>query len=113
MKTTTLALLLLICGTFGAHAAPTLTVLSSASVHLQAAPAPSLASSTSHFAQLGTLQTVPVSSTLVVTLIALFILGLRLMGVRHAHSLARHERHSHDGRAEMFRSLHEERSSRR
>jgi hypothetical protein len=113
MKTTTLALALFTCGTLGSHAASASAVLSSASAHLPAGPTASLAGSASHFAQLGTLQTVPVSPVLVFTLIALFILGLRLIAVRHAHSMARHERHSHDGRAEMFRSLHAERSSRR
>jgi hypothetical protein len=134
MKTTVtlLAAALITCAGFSARAS------TSSDVALTLAPAPSVAASalpatplltlaptpsadvgsylgtgsSSHFAQFATIRNLPVSPTLVFALIALFILGMRLMGLRHAHSMAEHERHSHHGRAQMFRSLHEERSSR-
>ena len=68
--------------------------------------------STSHFAQLEMAKTLPAAPAIGFMLLALFILALRLVAIRHAHSLAQHERHSADGREQMFRSLHEERSSR-
>jgi hypothetical protein len=72
-----------------------------------------LRAGTSHFAQFDTDRSQPVSLSMVFMLIALFTLGVRLMILRQAHSLAEHERHSHHGRAQMFQALHEEQSSRR
>ena len=66
----------------------------------------------SHFAQLAASARMPISPALVFALIALFIVGMRLMGLRQARTMAVHEHHSHHGKAEMFRALHAERSSR-
>ena len=68
--------------------------------------------SSSHFAQLAATARMPVSPAMVFALIALFVVGMRLMGLRQARTMAVHERHSHHGKAEMFRALHAERSSR-
>jgi hypothetical protein len=75
--------------------------------------APPVSSNGSNFAQLDThARMVPISSGLVLTLIALFVLAMRIMGVNHARALAEQERHSYHGKATMFRSLHEQESSR-
>jgi hypothetical protein len=68
---------------------------------------------TSNFAQLDThARMVPISSGLVLTLIALFVLAMRIMGINHARALAEQERHSYHGKAKMFHSLHQQDSSR-
>jgi hypothetical protein len=72
----------------------------------------SLATSAAEFAQLGTGR-MPISSGTALTLVAVLVIGLRLMGLNHARAMADHERDSYHGKAQMFRSLHEERSDRR
>jgi hypothetical protein len=62
----------------------------------------------SNFAQLDTQPgSMPVSSGLVLALVAVFVLALRLMGLKHARAMADHERDSYEGKARMFRALHE------
>ena len=70
-------------------------------------------SSPSEFAQLDTQKhQLPVSSGMIFGMVALFVLALRIMGLNHARAMADHERDSHHGKAEMFRSLHAERARR-
>jgi hypothetical protein len=89
-----------------------LLALTALTLSFGAARADTLSSST-NFAQLDThAHMVPISSGMVLALIALFVLALRIMGVNHARAMADHERHSHHGKAQMFRSLHEKHSSR-
>jgi hypothetical protein len=54
----------------------------------------------------------PISSGMVLGLIAVFVLAIRIMGLNHARALADHERDSYHGKEQMFRSLHAERSGR-
>jgi hypothetical protein len=89
------------------------SVPSTLTAHASAPAASTLSSSASNFAQLDThARMVPISSGMVLALIALFVVALRIMGVNHARAMADHERHSHHGKAQMFRSLHEKHSSR-
>ncbi len=55
----------------------------------------------------------PTPPAKILALLGLFTLGLRLMTLRQAHTLAEHERHSHRGRAQTFEALHQEQSPRR
>jgi hypothetical protein len=72
-----------------------------------------LPSNPSEFAQLGAQnRSLPISSGMVLALVALFVLAMRIMGLNHARAMADHERDSHHGKAQMFRSLQEERSER-
>jgi hypothetical protein len=71
-------------------------------------PAPSATGT--NFAQLDThVRMVPISSGMVLALIALFVLAVRIMSVNHARAMADQERDSYHAKAEMFRSLHEKR----
>ena len=63
------------------------------------------------FAQLEAPAGAPISSTGLLTVVAVLVVGLRLLGLNRARAMADRERHSYHGRAQMFRSLHEERSS--
>jgi hypothetical protein len=77
------------------------------------AASPAVSSNGSNFAQLDThAKMVPISSGLVLALIALFVLAMRIMGVNHARALAEQERHSYHGKAKMFHALHKQDSSR-
>jgi hypothetical protein len=61
-----------------------------------------------NFAQLGSAnQTMPLPSGLILALVAIFVLALRIMGLNHARAMADHEFYSHQGKAQMFRALHE------
>ena len=70
-----------------------------------------LDTSSAHFAELSTAKrtplALPLSSGLGLTLLAGFVLALRIMGLNHARAMADHERESYQGKARMFRSLHE------
>jgi hypothetical protein len=80
---------------------------------VSAQPAAPVSSNGSNFAQLDThAKMVPISSGLVLTLVALFVLAMRIMGVNHARTLAEQERHSYHGKAKMFHALHQQESSR-
>jgi hypothetical protein len=73
-----------------------------------ATPAP--AGNGSNFAQLGThSHMVPISSGMVLALVALFVLAVRIMGLNHARAMADQERDSYHAKAQMFRALHEKR----
>jgi hypothetical protein len=72
-----------------------------------------VASADAQFAQLETPSHTPVSSSLILTLVVVFVFALRLMGLNHARAMADHERNTYHGKAQMFRSLHDERSGRR
>jgi hypothetical protein len=64
--------------------------------------------SSANFAQLGSVNpTMPLPSGLILTLVAIFVLALRIMGLNHARAMADHERQSYQGKAQMSRSLHE------
>ena len=71
-------------------------------------PAPS--STAANFAQLDThARMVPISSGMVLALIALFVLAIRIMSVNHARAMADQERDSYQAKAQMFRALQEKR----
>jgi len=72
-----------------------------------------LSSAASAFAQVGATSHSPLSSGMALTLVAVFALTLRLVGLNRARALADHERDSYQGKAQMFRSLHAERATRR
>jgi hypothetical protein len=92
----------------GVMAMPKLTIAPLPGTTLSTVP-----SSPAEFAQLGSQDhALPISPEVVLGLIALFVLALRIMGLNHARAMADHERDSHQGKAEMFRSLHEERANR-
>ena len=60
----------------------------------------------SNFAQLDThAHMVPISSGMVLALIALFVLAVRIMSVNHARAMADQERHSYLAKEQMFHSL--------
>jgi hypothetical protein len=67
-------------------------------------------SSATNFAQLDThARMVPISSGLVLSLVALFVLAVRIMGINHARAMADQERDSYHGKAQMLRSLRDRR----
>ena len=71
-----------------------------------------LSTAAAHFAQMGATSHAPISSGAALTVIAVFVLALRLMSLNRARALADHERDSYQGKAQMFRSLLKERSDR-
>jgi hypothetical protein len=71
-----------------------------------------LSSAAAHFAQVGATSQTPISSGVALTVIAVFVLALRLMSLNRARAMADHERDTYRGKAQMFRSLHEERPDR-
>jgi hypothetical protein len=71
-----------------------------------------LESSSANFAQLGTSSqamplALPLSPGLIMAFVAIFVLALRIIGLNHARAMAEHERNSYQGKARMFRALHE------
>ena len=84
-------------------------------VSIPAMPASDVVSSPTHstatnFAQLNThAPMVPISSGMVLALIALFVLAVRIMSVNHARAMADQERDSYHAKAQMFRALQEKR----
>ena len=70
-----------------------------------------LSSAASHFAQVGATSHSPISG-LILTLLAVSVLTLRLVGLNRARAMADHERDTYRGKAQMFRSLHEGQSDR-
>lgn len=97
------------CGTSARPGAVSLTVDSS--VHRDSFTKMVVAGS--QFAELETNGRAPISSRMLLTLVAVVVVALRVMGLTHARAMADHERSSYSGKAQMFRSLHEERSGRR
>jgi len=114
MKTLTLALTILTFSFIAADQSPAASP-SRFGVELVSMPMSStgLSSAAAHFAQVGVTSQAPNSSGLVLTLLAVSVLVLRLVGLNRARALADHERDSYQGKAQMFRSLHEERSDRK
>ena len=64
------------------------------------------------FAQLEAPDHASIFSTLVLTLVVVSVITFRLVGLNRARAMADHERDTYRGKAQMFRSLHEERTDR-
>jgi hypothetical protein len=117
MKPFLVTVALLLISLTGGHAASGISARASAETefaalsvrHDLAATAPA---SGSQFAELNTDSHAPISSSMLLTLVAVLVVAFRLMGLNHARAMADHERDSYHGKARMFHALREDGANR-